>query len=328
MPRYCSDCGEEVYRDEDHVCRDRGDYKRSRSGERREKSRRRSEHHRKDRDRAEDYTKSSEELLERLSDRFTEEVRLSNLEAKKNNDDLKAQIRDNHKELLGEVKKMDSRVTILEGKYSALEDQVRRLEGQGTSGSYQGDGEFVPTRIDIKGICEYKDRKTKGCTYQEAEAFVEDVCNSVPSDLAACIGKPTVKGIRVGKFGIPVKNGRAWEVRDRVKDKIDDEGINLGDTSTNIYVTLERSPEEQRRFVTAGRLIDAVKQLLKGRDLDVQIGWRRPTLPLLWRKGGEEHIMSEITSTAEVHFGNEESAAKSWGDMGLDRQEVMRLCRK
>ena len=66
------------------------------------------------------------------------------------------------------VETFESRIDGLDARVEALEKVYGSNLGAGSR-----DGSFCPTYVELKGFCEYKDRREKGVSDKQAERFVE-----------------------------------------------------------------------------------------------------------------------------------------------------------
>ena len=118
------------------------------------------------------------------------------------------------KEKLGEV---DTRLGKVETKQDEFEKRLVSLE----QGGQTPNATFKPSFVDIKGFCDYKDRKTKGVDRPEASKLVLMLKDSLPDDLKQYVGDINLTGIKSFSIRVHLTPSHAREIVICWKDKLE-----------------------------------------------------------------------------------------------------------
>jgi len=129
--------------------------------------------------------------------------------------------------------------------------------GQGRDEGGPSDG-FTPTYLEIKGFCEWEERKKKGATRKDADDLMALLTPALPEELQDKIGKPQLRGLRNYSIKIGVDPEFIWEIKGIWKEQIE-EGVVVGPQGREIFVTVEKSPEQKKKNGIMGKLVDFAK---------------------------------------------------------------------
>ena len=97
------------------------------------------------------------------------------------------------------VEKMEGRMTKCETRQDAtdktlgaMQNNLERIEANIDSGS--SGSQFVPQYIEVKNLCEFKDRWVNGMTRQHAEELIGKLKERLPESLKGKIGEIACEG--------------------------------------------------------------------------------------------------------------------------------------
>ena len=150
---------------------------------------------------------------------------------------------------------MDKRMDAQEDRLLNVEKQINEMKaGSQTMPLAQASnaGRFVPTHVEIKGICEWKDRKTNGINRDEAEILVAKLKEKLPQSMKPKVGELEIYGARGHKFKVHVSPPGAVEVSLIWKELLRDDA-SLQYNGKILWTTAEREPADQKRFSVGGK---------------------------------------------------------------------------
>ena len=157
------------------------------------------------------------------------------------------------------INKLEEKVGKQEERLTALEARIEGGISQGTvtTNSSRSSGaflslKFVPTFIEIKNICAFSERRTKGINRDQAETLVNSLTAHLPASLKNKIGDFEVFGTRANKVRVHVIPPAAVEVSLIFKEVLA-EDPNLKFNNNTLYITIEREPLVQKMFATGGK---------------------------------------------------------------------------
>ena len=153
------------------------------------------------------------------------------------------------------LQRMDKRMDAQDDRLGKVEKQILDVKG-GASAQSSGhpslEGRFVPAHVEIKGICEFKERKTKGISRDEAETLVARLIEKLPQSIKHKVGEIEVYGSRGHKFKVNIKPPDAIEISLIWKEHLkEDDSFTFN--GKVLWASAQREPAEQRRFEAGGR---------------------------------------------------------------------------
>ena len=152
--------------------------------------------------------------------------------------------------LTAKVQEVEKRIDAQDGRLGLLEAKMNKIDegGQG-----KGPGRFVPSHIEIKGFCDFSERKTKGISRVHAEELLSKLVPTLPPTLQSKVGELELYGSRSHKFKVNIKPPGAIEIALLFKEKLQSGDDGFLFNGKELFATAQREPEVQNRFARAGR---------------------------------------------------------------------------
>ncbi len=165
---------------------------------------------------------------------------------------IRSSIRDELAPVKTKLTEMDTRLVTVESKQESMDKRHASLEQGGAGNASQS---FQPGWVDVKGFCDYKDRKTQGISRPEASTLVQLMVSWLPDDLKKHVGEFILTGGKSFSVRIPATPTYCREISSIWKDKFEETSYKFRD-SKELFVTLQRPPEIQAQYSTLGKLLD------------------------------------------------------------------------
>ena len=171
------------------------------------------------------------------------------------------------------ITKIDTRLDKHDSRLTVLEDAMKK------SGEASRSASFVPTYFDIRGFCTWENRRSQGISRPQALDLVKNLKAQIPEDLQGKIGDIEVRGSCVHKFIVHVTPPFATEIAVLVKELLVQGGTGAQFNGNDVFTTVQKAPEEQRRFEAGGRARAFLETKSKEKDPGATV--RRSGLPRL-----------------------------------------------
>ena len=169
------------------------------------------------------------------------------------------------------VAPIHKKLTEVETIVTSHSQRLDKLEAAAAPGTASGSschtspGKFVPTHVEIKGFCEWKDRRTAGVTRDEAEALLVKLVDKLPATIRHKVGELEVYGYRSNKIKVNISPPAAVEVALIWKECLKDD-VSLQHNGSELYTTAEREPAKQKRYQTGGKVRAYLESKAKSKE--------------------------------------------------------------
>ena len=157
---------------------------------------------------------------------------------------------------------------------------------------------FEPTYVDIKGFVDnFAQASTHGVTPERAKEIIEILKGQLSENLRESVGelgalRPKSFSIRVPIIGNMSESAHEWRAHLRANP------VNGRD----LYLTVERSPEEKKKYAGLGKIRRYLEQEVKRagspvEGFNVRVFWGRDMCAYVENTSGEPHFIAEVTDT-------------------------------
>jgi hypothetical protein len=215
---------------------------------------------------------------------------------------------------------MEARIAKVEGLEPRVQELERKIAETAASCSTSSltSEDFVPKYVEIKGYCSWEERREKGLTRDKAGRLVAELRGHLPEELRGHFGEMQLRNMFNHKIQVSCTPKFTREIRGCLAEILQKGDIKVNDAI--LRVTAERPVKEQVRFQKFGRLMDAVKQLLKDKP-DLKLEMEIPTCTVYIHKAMEERAVM----VAEVSRDNEtkvdEKVCESY--LGITKEDLL-----
>ena len=210
-------------------------------------------------------------------------------------------------ELKADIQATTERVAKVEEGQKQADERISKLEAAISSGTCSS---FVPSYFNIRGFCEWKDRKSTGISREQAEPLVARLKAGLPPSVQDKVGEIELRGKRVHKVIVHVTPPYATEVAVLFKDALQDPANNYNFNNNVLFTTVQMEPSEQRRFEAGGKARAFLDVKAKAKDLTAQV----------FHSGPPEFRISVKTAAGEVIMGAvDEKGTMQWDEAAIQR---------
>ena len=147
------------------------------------------------------------------------------------------------------------RADLHDSKIDDLERRTAALEQAGNASNV-----FVPKSVEVKGVCDFTERRENGMTRIEAEELVNKLKSGLSPSLQQKVGDIHLRGVKCYKFSVDVAPGFAGDVSGAFKDLLRDSSLHY--KGRELYTTVERDGPTQKMFNAAGKAKPFIKTLV------------------------------------------------------------------
>ena len=121
----------------------------------------------------------------------------------------------NRKELASikvKLAKCEEEIGEVRQRQDTMETRLKNLEDGGKSQGNSNGNKFMPTYLDIKGFCDFKETKTKGVTRGQATEILQHLVQALPEELKPHIKDFNLRAARSYGMRVPVIPKFIYEV--------------------------------------------------------------------------------------------------------------------
>ena len=161
-----------------------------------------------------------------------------------------------------QLETFEKRFQAIETRQDQLEHRIEQLErqhGHAPGGNGGSSASFVPEFLEIKGFCAW-DRRLEHCaTRDDATELMKILLPLLPNDLQPAVKPFRLRGMRNYSIQVPVGHSVMREVKGIWADAFKSKNVH-GPGNSELYATVQKSPEQRVRYSAMGKLYEFVKQ--------------------------------------------------------------------
>ena len=172
----------------------------------------------------------------------------------------------------------DKRMTAIESRQEQLEHRIEKIELK--LGRSPGEANvradvttsFKPSFVEVKGFCSWSERLSKGASRADAAELMSMLTPLLPTDLQQHVGLFTLRGLRNYSVQIPVDSNFIREIKGIWSDAMKAKQV-TGPNACELFITMQKSPQQQRKYAAMGRLFEFVKSHGQEKGIGVKAFW-------------------------------------------------------
>ena len=203
------------------------------------------------------------------------------------------------------MQKSEGRIALLEADVAKICKQVENLQHQDNTSvcslpttAPRSVDRWQPTKLEIRGICDYENRRVEGISREECEPLYQELLSTLPPILRSQVGPYQLRGIRSFGVTIPVPYHVQREVLDYWRKALEDNAIKSATLRKykGLFIRPELDPDRLPQYRKLGALKSLVEQMVDG-ELQAKFV---PDFTLYLKKDNVTQFLAQVGKNHQV----------------------------